>query len=201
MAKDRRTNQKPVPDDLKKLLNSKQLATFRESRYFGWKLKFVRMPLFQEPVFVVYNARYGLIGILDPDGHINMELELDVRSTEPEQEQQPLQEQPLPETSPWMEKRRGMAPIRDHLDELLNQKQVSTLQKIEKFGWQLNFVRQPLFEQPVAVIISPKGDKLATLELDGRIKLLPGSDVRKEAFAETAESAQPVPASESKHAV
>ncbi len=199
MAKDRRTKQKSIPDDVKKLLNSKQLATFRESRYFGWRLKFVRMPLFQEPVVVVYNATYGLIGILDPDGHINMELELNVRSTESEQEQSPLQQSP--QTAPWMEKRKGTALIRDNLDELLNQKQLSTLQKIEKFGWQLNFVRQPLFEQPVAVIISPKGDKLATLELDGRIKPLPGPDVRKEASAEQAQVAQPVPASEREQAV
>ena len=195
MSKDRRTKQKPIPDEVKKLLNSKQLAAFRQSHYFGWTLGFVRRPLFQEPVFVVYNSRYDLIGILDSDGHINMEVELDVRSAGPQQEQLP------PETASWTEKRKGRTPIRGNLDLLLNQKQMSTLEKIEKFGWQLNFVRQPLLQQPIAVIISPKGDKLATLELDGRIKLLPGWDVRKEASAEQTESAQPVTISMNKEAV
>jgi hypothetical protein len=195
MAKDRRTKQQPIPDDVKKLLNSKQLAAFRQSHYFGWTLGFVRRPLFQEPVFVVYNSRYDLIGILDSDGHINMEVELDVRSAEPQQEQ--LSQ----ETASWTEKRKGTTLIRGNLDLLLNQKQTSTLEKIEKFGWQLNFVRQPLLQQPVAVIISPKGDKLATLELDGRIKLLTRSDVRNELPSEQTESAEPVTASESKQAV
>jgi hypothetical protein len=176
MARDRRTNQTPIPDEIKKLLNSRQLAAFHQSIYFGWRLGFVRRPLFQEPVFVVYNSDHDLIGILDSDGHINTDVALDIRSTESQQEQ--------PESAPWREKRKGATFSRGNIDLLLNQKQLSTLQKIEKFGWQLNFVRQPLLKQPVAVIISPKGDRLATLELDGRIKVLSDSNVRKDIAAE-----------------
>lgn len=61
---------------------------------------------------------------------------------------------------------------------------------------QLNFVRQPLLQRPVADIISPKGDKLASLEGDGRIKLLPGAGVRREeparAFPVEQQQAPPV---------
>jgi hypothetical protein len=64
------------------------------------------------------------------------------------------------------------------------------LHKIEKFGWRLKFVRQPVFRKSVPVIVSPRGDKFATLELDGRIKVLPRSEVHKEDFAEQAEVGQ-----------
>lgn len=40
------------------------------------------------------------------------------------------------------------------------------------------------------MIVSPKGDKFATMELDGRIKVLPRSEVHKEDFAEQAEVGQ-----------
>jgi hypothetical protein len=176
MTRDRRTNQKPIPDDVKKLLSSKQLAAVHQGHYFGWRLGFVRRPLFQDPVFVVYNSEYDLIGILEQDGHINTEVELDLRSIESQQEPS--------ETASRTQKRNGTMLSRGNLDLLLNQEQMSTLARIEKFGWHLNFVRQPLLQQPVAVIISPKGDKLATLELDGRIRLLPSSNVRKEVPAE-----------------
>ena len=40
------------------------------------------------------------------------------------------------------------------------------------------------------MIISPKGDNLATLEVDGRIKVLPGLNVRKEDLSEQRGTAQ-----------
>lgn len=70
MASNGRTNQSPTSDYVKKLLNTKQLAAFQQSIYFGWRLGFVRRSLFYVPVFVIYNAEYELIGFLAADGHI-----------------------------------------------------------------------------------------------------------------------------------
>jgi hypothetical protein len=50
------------------------------------------------------------------------------------------------------------------------------------------------------VIISPKGDHIATLEQDGRIKLMPDSAARKEAPAEQTASAPAVTAATNKQA-
>jgi hypothetical protein len=58
------------------------------------------------------------------------------------------------------------------------------LHRIKTFGWQLHFVRRSLFQAPIAVIISPEGDRFATLEHDGRIDMTPDTDLRKEAPVE-----------------
>lgn len=190
MTRDRRENKKLTRNEVQKILNHKQLTALLECQYFGWRLKFIRSPLFSEPVPVLYNAKIDQIGILEPDGHINMDLELDVRSDifESEQVNQPAQAQKETEAASWEEKRKDMVPVPDNLDELLNPHQLRALRQIEVFGWQLHFVRRPLFQEPVPVILSPEGDKYATLELDGRINMTPDSAMRKEAPVEQTES-------------
>jgi hypothetical protein len=203
MAKDRRTHQKLTQDEVKDLLNSKQLATLHESQCFGWRLKFIRRPLFLNPVPVLYNTRFGCIGILEPDGQINVKSELEVRPGASIQgKQQPTAAARTekragmePTAAARTEKRAGMEPIPDNFDELLDQTQLDALSKIEKFGWQLYVIRRPSSGAPVPLIISPKGDHIASLEQDGRIKLMPNYTIRKEAPAEQTESAPPVSAS------
>ena len=50
---------------------------------FSWLpeglVSFVRKPLFQEPVPVVFSAEGDKIGILEEDGRINMEPDIKVR--------------------------------------------------------------------------------------------------------------------------
>ena len=194
MEKDRRTNRKLTQDEVRDLLNSKQLATLQESQCFGWRLKFIRRPLFLNPVPVLYNTRFGYIGILEPDGQINVKPELEVRPGESTQVKQP------PTTATRTEKRAGMEPIPDNFEELLDRTQLDTLRKIEKFGWQLYFIRRPSSGAAIPVIISPNGDHIASLEQDGRINLMPDSALRKETPAEQTESAPPVSASAGKQA-
>jgi hypothetical protein len=170
-------------NEVKKYLNSQQQAIFRQSHYFGWRLAFVRRPLFLEPTVVVYNDEFEMIGVLDPDGQINMESGLDFRAPE-------IGELPLPEAASFTERRKGTALESEDFDLILSEKQLKLLNKIEKFGWQLKFVRQPVRRKSVPVIVSPKGDKFATLEPDGRIKVLPISQVRKEDLAEQADAEQ-----------
>lgn len=202
MTRDKRENKKLTPDEVKKILNRKQQAALLECQYFGWRLKFIRRPLFQEPIPVLYNAKFDQIGVLEPDGHINLDMELGVRSHKPkfDQTKQPQQVQKASEAASWNDKRNEMVPIPDNLGELLNQNQMRTLRQIEKFGWQLHFVRRPSFQEPIPVIRSLRGDKFASLERDGRINMTPDLTVRKEAPVEQAESAPSAPVSKIKRA-
>ena len=173
MAEDRRKYQKLTQSDVYKLLDSKQLIALRESAFFGWKIHFIRRPLFLEPVIVLYNARYDIIGILGQDGSINMETEIDARSSKQSKEQQ----SPIAASR---EKRLGMLPVPGNLEEMLSEIQLKALRKIEKSGWKLQFIRRPESKEPVAVITSPKGDRYATLKQDGLLRLMADSAVRKE---------------------
>jgi hypothetical protein len=189
MTRDRREDRKLTRDAVQKILNRKQFAALLECQHFGWRLKFIRTPLFKDPVPVLYNARIGLIGTLDPDGHVNMDPEIEVRSGK----SATSQSQKAAAAS-WQEKRLDMVAVPDNLDELLNRHQMRSLHQIEKFGWQLHFVRRPSCQASIPVILSPEGDKFATLEQDGRVNMTPDLDLRKETPAGQAEPAPTVPA-------
>ena len=67
------------------------------------------------------------------------------------------------------EKRKGTKPVPDNLEEVLNEAQIDTLRAIKNFGWQLHFVRRPLFQEVVPVLINQEGDRLVILEADGSL--------------------------------
>lgn len=69
----------------------------------------------------------------------------------------------------------------------LNEAQLHTLRTIEKFGWILRFVRQPLFLEPVPVVYSPAGRAFAVIEEDGRLNTEIEIQVRRENFASEAD--------------
>ena len=79
MDRERRKGDIPIPDDLKEVLNDAQLRALSGMKYLGWKLQYVRRPLFQEPVLVVHYPDDDRIGILDKDGKINMQSEIRAR--------------------------------------------------------------------------------------------------------------------------
>lgn len=66
--RDRRSDTRPSKAALRALLNEEQLDTLRGLERFGWELKFVRKPLFQEAVPVVFDGDTGVCSILRPDG-------------------------------------------------------------------------------------------------------------------------------------
>jgi len=76
------------------------------------------------------------------------------------------------------ERRKGMKPVPENLEELLNEAQLRTLKSIGRFGWQLHFIRRPLFQEVVSVLISSEGDKCAVLETDGSINERVDLDIR-----------------------
>lgn len=65
------------------------------------------------------------------------------------------------------EKRNREEPIPSNIGEYLNQLQIATLHKIEQFGWQLWFIRRPLFQDVIAVVADTNHSSTAVLELDG----------------------------------
>jgi hypothetical protein len=77
------------------------------------------------------------------------------------------------------EKRTGEKAIPDNLKEILTELQMMSLNKITSFGWDLVFVRRPLFQEVVPVIKNHNGVKIGVLEEDGRINLEPQITLRE----------------------
>ncbi len=86
------------------------------------------------------------------------------------------------------EKRKGEWPIPDNLEDVLNAMQLIALSEIEAFGWELRFVRRPLFQEAVPVVFSGDGDQIGVLEEDGRLNLQPNIENRGSAQKDTPES-------------
>jgi hypothetical protein len=69
------------------------------------------------------------------------------------------------------DKRYTEVPVPENLDEYLNEFQLRTLRKVEDFGWRLAFIRRPLFQEIVPVVVSDDGTKHGVLEEDGSINM------------------------------
>ncbi|GGY87261.1 hypothetical protein GCM10011613_35570 [Cellvibrio zantedeschiae] len=55
----------------------------------------------------------------------------------------------------------------------LNEVQRLALHSLENFGWQLAFIRRPLFVPPIVVVKNSEQSKFAVLEEDGSVNLSP----------------------------
>jgi hypothetical protein len=69
------------------------------------------------------------------------------------------------------EKRKGDNPIPDNLEELLNKAQRQALPGIVLSGWELRFLRRPLFQEPVLLLSNPNNNRTGILDTNGRIKI------------------------------
>lgn len=72
MEHDKRSGKEPVPHNAAKMLNELQNLALKQLEGFGWRLHFIRRPLFQELVVVVTDSTGEKMGILEEDGSINM---------------------------------------------------------------------------------------------------------------------------------
>lgn len=79
MSNDKRKGDEPIPEHVKSYLNSDQLAELHSIEGFGWGLKFIRRPLFQDPVVVVTSADGKSIGVLEEDGRLNLDPNIEIR--------------------------------------------------------------------------------------------------------------------------
>ena len=76
------------------------------------------------------------------------------------------------------DKRKGENPVPDNLNKYLNDAQLSELHTIESFGWQVKFIRRPLFQDVVVVVVNPDGSSICVLEEDGTVNHNPDITLR-----------------------
>lgn len=79
MNDEKRSGDKPIPDNINNLLNDAQRTGLHKIEGFGWNVKYIRHPLFQEPVVFVSSADGNSIGILEDDGRLNLEFDIEIR--------------------------------------------------------------------------------------------------------------------------
>ena len=77
------------------------------------------------------------------------------------------------------ERRKIESKLASTLRRELNQDQTMALSELEKFGWELKFIRRPMFQQPIPVVFDSEIKHFAILNADGTIDENPGFDIRK----------------------
>jgi len=79
---------------------------------------------------------------------------------------------------PQSERRKALAPVSRVLERLLNSAQIQTLRNLEHFGWELKFVRKPLFQPSVPIIFDADRKHFAVIEEDGTLNENPPFKIR-----------------------
>ena len=77
---ERRTEEQQTQDDLKRMLNKQQMNTLRQMETTGWKILFIRNHLFESMITALGHSEDGSIVVLEEDGSINKEHDLDIRN-------------------------------------------------------------------------------------------------------------------------
>lgn len=67
------------------------------------------------------------------------------------------------------ERRKDDKPMPSVLKRELNADQAETLDELEKFGWELRFVRHDPDQRPIPVIFDGQREKFAVLDQDGNL--------------------------------
>lgn len=76
------------------------------------------------------------------------------------------------------EKRHKKAAVPDHPSQYLNRLQLSSISKLETFGWQLFFIRRPNPNETLTVMHLPSSGETAVIEKDGTVNRAHGVIVR-----------------------
>jgi len=76
------------------------------------------------------------------------------------------------------DRRREPAARSGHLRLQLNEAQRATLNELERFGWELKFIRRPLFQESVPVVFDRERKAYAALRPDGTLDDRPAFDIR-----------------------
>lgn len=76
------------------------------------------------------------------------------------------------------ERRKGTQIPGAHLLRQLNDAQLLTLRSLEHFGWELKFIRKPLFQQPLPVVFDGARQQFAVIEEDGSLNENPRIKIR-----------------------
>lgn len=79
MTDERRKDAERSKRELRAELNAVQQETLADLERFGWELKFVRRPIFQPSIPVVFDGDRKTFAILEPDGTLNEHPSFDIR--------------------------------------------------------------------------------------------------------------------------
>ncbi len=77
------------------------------------------------------------------------------------------------------EKRKGRKAVPEHIKSLLNEDQLAALPQLERFGWEIGFVRMPVFQPLVIGLYCETGDQYGILTEKGIIDTKPGMKARR----------------------
>lgn len=77
------------------------------------------------------------------------------------------------------EKRDRQPAVPENLEQYLNEDQMAALDKIEQFGCKLKFVRRPVFQKTVPVLVGPDGETMGVIDDNGSIVWDANIDFRK----------------------
>lgn len=61
----------------------------------------------------------------------------------------------------------------------LNRAQLDALATLEQLGWDLRFVRRPMFLDPIPVVFQRDGERFVVVEADGSLNENPGFRIRR----------------------
>jgi hypothetical protein len=88
------------------------------------------------------------------------------------------------------EKRKGDISIPVNFEKILNEAQRQALPGIECQGWELRFLREPLFQAPVLVVQNSNDGRTGIMDEAGRIRIQTTIKVREQ----TCQTLTPPPA-------
>ncbi|WP_457395341.1 hypothetical protein [Roseateles sp. P5_E1] len=71
--------QSPDPVQLRAGLTAEQRKAVETLEHFGWQLRFVRRPLFRDPIPVLFDRAGGRYVVLQPDGSLDESQTLQLR--------------------------------------------------------------------------------------------------------------------------
>lgn len=61
----------------------------------------------------------------------------------------------------------------------LNEAQLQRLSELERFGWEIQFVRRPLFQDPIPVVVDGDRKSFGVLTPEGELDESPGFSFRE----------------------
>ena len=79
MNTDKRFGLPPIPADYENLLTASQMVALRSIEGYGWSLHFVRREGLEIPIPVIKGADGVAIGMIDEDGNLNMNPDINIR--------------------------------------------------------------------------------------------------------------------------
>jgi hypothetical protein len=79
---EKRKGIKPVPDDPLGYLNEAQRFTYHRMKASGWRIKFIRRPMYQNPVCVMTDSDDTSLALIERNGFLNKNPDIPLRRDE-----------------------------------------------------------------------------------------------------------------------